>query len=30
VASPHHGQWDLAIDIAAPTQFNAVHRIVVP
>lgn len=30
VAPPRHGQWDLTIDIAAPTLFNAVHRIVVP
>jgi nitrogen fixation protein FixH len=30
VAPPRRGQWDLAVDVAGPMQFNAVHRIVVP
>jgi len=30
VAPPRRGQWDLAIDVAGPQTFNAVHRIVVP
>lgn len=30
IAPTRHGQWDVAIDIAAPHHFTAVHRIVVP